>query len=151
MADKRVYRPAIDTEDVSRQETPVTSNRSSSFEPLLELTTRSVANLRLFEAFIPPSFESELETMTSIVNNLMLHACSGTCSIHSSGRIFQQIKKIWLHLTVYQSDDREISITEVGFVCRLLEELCEMLNSFDQGHSEMIEVIKKLCDMRLQL
>ena len=133
MDNKRVYRPAIDTNDVSREETPVSSNRSSSLESLLQLTTRSVANLTLFdssEAFIPPSFESVLETMTSTLNNLMLHACSGTCSIHSSGRIFQQIKKIWLHLTVYRSrNDREMSLTEFGFVCKMLEDLrAAMLN-----------------------
>ena len=120
---------------------------SSSLEPLLELTTRSVANLRLFEdAFIAPSL---LETMTYIVNNLMLQI--GTCSIHSSGRMFQQIKKIWLHLTVYRSrNDREMSLTEFGFVRKMLEDLrAEMLNSSDQRHSEMIVVIHKL--IRLQL
>ena len=116
-------------------------------EPLLELSTKSVANLILFEdAFIAPGL---LETMTYIVNNLLLHI--GTCPIHSRGRMFEQTKKMWLHLTVYRSrNDREMSLIEFGFVRKMLMDLrAEMIKWSDLRHSEMLVAIQKL--IRLQL
>ena len=71
--------------------------------------------------------------------------------IHSRGRMFEQTKKMWLHLTVYRSrNDREMSLIEFGFVRKMLMDLrAEMIKWSDLRHSEMLVAIQKL--IRVQL